>query len=145
LLIAVGNPLRGDDGVAHRVLELLGPEVAAEMEVETRSVLQLTPELAAEMAGFESVVFLDAAVDSRSVTIREVPGLCGPASLTHVSRPSEIVALATKVFGFKGRALQCRIPVDHLDAGEGLSAQAESFAREAAGLLIKSQIQPRYQ
>lgn len=134
LLIASGNSLRGDDGAAQRVLELLGSETRAEV----RSVLQLTPELAAEMAGFELVVFLDAAVDSPKVTIAEVPKPRGPAALSHISRPSEIVALAGELFGFEGRALECRIPARRLEGGEGLTADAEAFAREAARFIKSS-------
>jgi len=96
LLIASGNSLRGDDSVAHRVVALLGPDA----RTEVRSVLQLTPELAAEIAGFEMVIFLDAAVGSQAVTIADVPNPSGPPSLSHVSRPSEIVALAVELFGF---------------------------------------------
>ncbi len=38
IVIAIGNPLRRDDGVAHHVRITPG--------VETRTVLQLTPEMA---------------------------------------------------------------------------------------------------
>jgi len=137
LLVASGNSLRGDDGAAQRVLELVGPEAKAEM----RSVMQLTPELAAEMAGFDTVIFLDAAADSETVTVTEVPKPEGPASLTHVSRPSEIVALASALFDFKGRAFECRIPAHDFDTGEGLNARTETFAREAARLVLG--IRPR--
>jgi hydrogenase maturation protease len=129
LLIALGNSLRGDDGVAHRVLELLGARV------EARSVMQLTPELAAEIAGFDTVVFLDAAAGIQTVTMEDVPEPTAAATLTHVSRPAEIVALSTALFGFRGRALECRIPVADFTAGQQLSPLAEHFANEAAQLL----------
>jgi len=129
LLIASGNSLRGDDGVAHRVVELLGAGV------EARSVMQLTPELAAEIAAYDTVVFLDAAVGIQTVTIEKVQKPAAPATLTHVSSPSEIVTLATALFGFRGRALECRIPVADFEAGRRLSPLAEAFAKEAAQML----------
>jgi len=129
LLIACGNSLRRDDGVAHRVVELLG--------AEARSVMQLTPELAAEMAGFDTVVFLDAAVGIPTVTLEAVPKPTAAATLTHVSRPADIVALATALFGFQGRALECRIPVADFAAGQQLSPMAERLANEAAQLLAE--------
>jgi hypothetical protein len=46
LYIAIGNALRGDDGMAQRALELLQPGLGS----VTRTVTQLTPELAAEIA-----------------------------------------------------------------------------------------------
>lgn len=131
LFIATGNFLRGDDAVAHRVLQLLGDGV------ETRSVMQLTPELAADIATFDRVVFLDAAAGSETVTLEDVPKPAAPAALTHVSKPSEIVALSAALFGFQGHALQCGIPVADFTAGEGLSRYAERFASEAAQLLAQ--------
>jgi hydrogenase maturation protease len=129
LLIACGNSLRGDDGVAHRVLELLGARA------EARSVMQLTPELAAEIAGFDTVVFLDAAAGIQTVIIEDVPQPTAPAPLSHVSRSSEVVALSIALFGFHGRALECRIPVADFAAGQQLSPVAERFANQAAQLL----------
>jgi hydrogenase maturation protease len=132
LLIASGNSLRGDDGIAHRVLQLLSADA------EARSVLQLTPELAADIAGFDTVIFLDASVGSQTVTLEEVPKPAAPSALTHVTKPSEIVALSSALFGFQGRALQCRVPVADFGAGEKLSLYAEDFAKEAAQLLARS-------
>ena len=50
LVIGIGNPLRGDDGVGPLLAEQAGG----------RSVHQLTPELAAELAELEAVLFIDA-------------------------------------------------------------------------------------
>jgi len=58
LLIALGNPLRGDDGVAQEVLALLAPR----SNVFTEAPLDILPEMAAALAGFDLVVFIDADV-----------------------------------------------------------------------------------
>ena len=124
LVIAIGNPLRRDDGVAHHVLIPSG--------VERRAVLQLTPEMAEEIAPYSSVVFVDADVDAKQVEMEPVDSVLAPSALTHVSRPSEIVALARALFGFTGRAYTCRIPVSDLSEGEGLSPRTETFAQQAS-------------
>jgi len=124
LVIAIGNPLRRDDGVAHHVLIPPG--------ADRRSVLQLTPEIAEEIAGFDSVVFLDGDVTAKEVRIESVDSLPSASTLTHVARPAEIVALARALFGFTGRACTCRIPVSDLSEGEGLSPRTETFARQAS-------------
>src|SRR5271169_5144401 len=113
LVIAIGNPLRRDDGVAHCVRTPPG--------VETRAVLQLTPEIAEEIAGYDTVIFVDADVDASQVRVEAVDAAPSRAALTHASRPSEIVALARSLFGFAGEAYSCRIPVSDLSEGEGLS------------------------
>jgi Ni,Fe-hydrogenase maturation factor len=124
LVIAIGNPLRRDDGAAHHVLIPPGPD--------RRAVLQLTPEMAEEIAGYDSVVFLDADVDAKQVELEPVDSVPGPSALTHVAKPSEIVALARTLFGFSGRAYTCRIPVSDLSEGEGLSPLTETFAQQAS-------------
>ena len=65
LFIACGNPMRRDDGVASEALRRL----AQTPDRESRSVHQLTPELAAEAARFDRVVFLDADIRAARVTI----------------------------------------------------------------------------
>jgi len=132
LLIACGNCWRGDDGAAHRVLDLLGPDIGAQL----RSVQQLLPELAGEIAEADLVVFLDAAIDCDGLSVEAVREPEAPPALTHISRPSEIVVLSRALFGFKGLAFQCRIPVGNLSTGEGLSPSAEGFAGEAARILL---------
>lgn len=124
LVIAIGNPLRRDDGVAHHVL--IPPDA------DRRAVLQLTPEMAGEIAGYDSVVFVDADVDAKQVEMEPVDTVVAPPALTHVSRPPEIVALARALFGFTGRAYACRIPVCDLSEGEGLSPRTATFAQQAS-------------
>jgi Ni,Fe-hydrogenase maturation factor len=116
------------------VLGLLGLDGSSN-SAEVRSVLQLTPELAGEIAHADTVVFLDAAIDCDRLTVEATSEPTAPPALTHVSNPAEIVALSTALFGFKGRAFQCRIPVADLAPGVGLSPYTERFAREAARIL----------
>jgi Ni,Fe-hydrogenase maturation factor len=131
LLIAAGNPLRHDDGAAHCTLELL----ARLPDTEARSVLQFTPELAQEIAPFESVVFIDADVRATAVTLDPVETEPVTPVLSHASSPAEIVALSRSLFNFAGRAFLCRIPARDVSAGEGLSRRTARFAAQAARLV----------
>jgi Ni,Fe-hydrogenase maturation factor len=134
ILIASGNPLRRDDGVAHRVLRLLGDDFAG----ETRSVLQLRPELAGEIAGYDSVLFLDADADAAAPRFEPLRGPSRNRPMSHALGAAEIVALATALFGFTGLAVLCRIPASDFSHGEGLSARSEAAATQAASLLSRS-------
>lgn len=129
LVVAIGNPLRRDDGVAHQVRTPRG--------VDERAVLQLTPELAAEIASYNMVFFIDADINANQVRILPVTAAPARSPLTHVSRPSEIVALAQALFGFTGAAYTCRIPARDLSAGEGLTERASAFAEQAAREIYK--------
>jgi Ni,Fe-hydrogenase maturation factor len=127
LYIAIGNPLRGDDGVAHRVLELLGPGVTK------LGVQQLTPELACEVAQAETVVFIDADVLAGEPRLQPV-GEPHATPLGHAMTPEEVVYLAKRLYGFAGEAFVCRVPAREFE-GEELSLEAERNAHVSTALV----------
>ncbi len=129
LVITIGNPLRRDDGVAHHVRIPRG--------IEKRAVLQLTPELASQIAPYDAVIFIDADVSLQAPRMKEIHSTTRASRLTHVSTPHEIVALARALYRFTGRAFVCRIPVTDLGAGEGLSRQARRSAERAGREVYK--------
>lgn len=136
ILLAAGNPLRRDDGAAHRALQLLAKDVPC----ETRSVLQWTPELAVEIADFETVVFLDADAEAEAVVIEPLRAPGGASPLTHWENPAEIAGLSAALYGFTGRALLCRIPASDFSHGEGLSERAELGIAAALATMLFSVI-----
>ncbi len=133
LLIAIGNSLRHDDGAARHAAILLRASCDAEVRIKT----QLTPETAAEFAGRDHVVFLDADAAAAKVSLEAVRDVCSPASLTHTLGPREVVALARALYGFAGRAWLCRIPARDFSPTPGLSPRARSGAAEAARRLLR--------
>jgi hydrogenase maturation protease len=141
LLVAIGNPLRGDDAVAEATLQLIPPSPG----LETLSLAQLTPELSAQISTYDVVVFLDADLLARKVTLAPVESTPPPPSLTHVSTPEEILALARSLYAFPGQALACRLPISSLAPGEPLTPQARLSATRAAQLLrqlLRQRIRP---
>ncbi len=137
LLIAIGNTLRRDDGVAHRALDLLGK---LSPDITPRKTHQLTPELADDMAPFDRVVFVDAVEGTRrgepslQLVLEEEPdALSSP--LTHSTTPAAVLALSRRLYGFDGVAWLIAIPTFDLGIGEGLSTEGEAEATLAAGRL----------
>lgn len=130
LAIAIGNVLRGDDGVAHAALE----QVA---QIDRRWCLQLTPEHAAEIAAYDVVVFVDADAEAGDTVIETLRESQLPPQMTHIWSPAEIVALARALFRFTGRAFICRIPAEDFSASERLSPRAAAQACEAARQLTR--------
>lgn len=128
LVITVGNPLRRDDGVAHAVLNHL--------DRESRSSIQLTPEMAELILGYETVVFVDADARGRDLRFDPIEEPPGATALTHFSSPANVVALARALYGFTGRAFVCRIPVADLSYRSDLSSGAVALAVRAAKLLL---------
>ena len=127
LVVAVGNTLRGDDGVAHRVADLLGVRPG----LDVKRVQQLTPELAEEMAHAATIVFVDADVESRSAWLEPVPAAPQRGPITHTMTPNELVMLAGRLYGFQGEAYLCHVPAEDFTPGGGLTPLAEAGARSA--------------
>lgn len=136
ILVAIGNPLRRDDGAACRVLDLLPQQ----MGWEQRRCQQLTPEVGAELAAYQTVVFLDADAMAEQARLDRLPDAAGSNALSHASTAAEVAALARKLFGFTGHAWLCRIPASDFSHGEGLSTRAEAAARDCAHLLQHLQL-----
>jgi len=135
LLLAVGNPLRRDDGVAHRVVQLLGTLEG----IQIHSCIQLTPEVAEDIAGASAVVFIDADVNPGAPALEALtPEQDSANPLSHSVSPSTLVELARRLYGFHGSAYLCRIPGADFSEGEGLTPETEARARLAAELLRRS-------
>ena len=132
LVIALGNTLRGDDGVAHRVADLLGLRPG----VEVRRVQQLTPELAEEIARAATVVFVDADAEARAACLEPLSAKAQPAPITHTMTPNELIMLAGRLYGFRGEAYVCRVPAKDFAAGSALTHVAEASARTAAQKIL---------
>jgi Ni,Fe-hydrogenase maturation factor len=130
VLIVAGNPLRGDDGVAHLAAEWLKNSHSTVIQTQ-----QLTPETAAELAGCDLAVFVDADIDVKTVVLEWAPEGVGTPSLSHWMHPGMVVALARKLYGFVGEAWWCRIPAREFSAGRPVSDAARAHAAEAAAMV----------
>ncbi len=129
LVIAIGNRLRGDDGVAHYVADLLHG-------VTLLRVHQLAPEIAAELQNADTVIFLDADPGAEAPSlerIEEPAGTTGP--LSHSMTPEILVAIASRLYGFRGEAWLCRLPARDFSASTELSPQAAAQLDTAAQLV----------
>jgi hydrogenase maturation protease len=122
LAIALGNPLRGDDGVGvamgQALLDLLpGLEV-----VET---LELLPEHAEAVAAADGVLFLDASISSAPGEVRVEPVTAAPArpAMVHALRPEEVLGLAGLLYGRAPPAALVTVGGKAFDFGEGLSPE----------------------
>jgi hydrogenase maturation protease len=137
LVIGYGNALRSDDSIGLRVAEAIA--AANYPGVQVRSVCQLLPELAAELAEARIVFFVDAlehhgraAVELTPVAAKETTNWS-----THTADPRTLLALTRAVYGRTPRAWWLTVPGRNFDVGEGLSVVAEADMRQAIALLNK--------
>jgi hydrogenase maturation protease len=127
LVIGYGNTLRGDDGVGYYVAEAV--ESWQLPEVESRPCHQLTPELAAELAAADRVIFVDATPPqnphSPIVVERIVPGENAAAFSGHHSSPHALLSLTQKLYSKRPVAYTLLLPSWEMGFSETLSPIAK--------------------
>lgn len=126
LVIGIGNPLRGDDGIG----ALLADQVGG------RSVQQLTPELAAELAELEAVLFIDAwlAPAGAAPELMAIAPAAGVAQ-SHRLEPAQLLAISQALYGCAPQAHLLRVPAYRFDHGTALSAELQAALPAARALL----------
>jgi hypothetical protein len=127
LLIGIGNPLRGDDGVGWH---LVGERGLCRH--------QLTPELAEALAAAERVLFVDAwlAPPGARPLLRPVPAAVRWGVDSHRLDPAGLMMLALRLFDRTAPAHELLVPAFDFswrDPGQG-EAGPPSAARFSAGL-----------
>jgi hydrogenase maturation protease len=127
LIIAYGNPLRSDDGIAWRAADLLRRELSSD-DVEIICVHQLTPELAESVSYVEDTIFLDARANGKPGKIcwARVPvGAASPAS-THILTPAQLMVLSGLLYGVAPRACEVSVTGESFAHGEKLSHKVKN-------------------
>ena len=126
LILAYGNPMRCDDGLAWRGADELEGQFAA-TEVEILRSHQLTPELAEAVRGCEAVIFADAAPadgahgEPGEVRIAPIVVPGAAARFSHHLSPSAVMGLAQRLYATNPRALSVTLTSECFDHGEALS------------------------
>jgi hydrogenase maturation protease len=122
LIIAYGNPLRGDDGLGWHAARLLGP-VAARRNAEMLTCHQLAPELAQQLSETDTVVFVDAASEGRPGRIewRRVEARPERAAFAHHASPESLLGMAKELYGRCPRAFVVSVAGETFAYGETLS------------------------
>jgi hydrogenase maturation protease len=115
LLIGYGNPDREDDGVAWHILRALTiklglvppssyeDELPALAQIEFAFYLQLTPEMAEEVAEYEHVCFIDAHTGNIPEPVRliAVESEFQNSPFTHHLTPQSLISMCETIYGKK--------------------------------------------
>jgi len=152
LIVAYGNPLRSDDGVAWRAADLLA-EKYSESKVEILRLQQLAPELSEVISHFATVIFIDAAMaDNNSapgqIHVEEVASQARAETprFTHAISPQIVVALAAKLYGAELQTFLVTVIAVSLEHGDALSpsvaAALPSLVSEVDRLVEQSLAKP---
>ena len=125
LLLACGNTLRGDDGIGPWLANWAQERFIDEPGVHVISRQQWTPELAADLAAAESVLFVDCseASEAGSVNVVEVqPAAKTEGVGTHQVSAAELLGMAQELYGSMPRHAQL------LTVGAGSTELSEEFS-----------------
>jgi hydrogenase maturation protease len=125
LLLACGNTLRGDDGIGPWLADWAEERFADVPGLRVISRQQWTPELAADIAEAESVLFVDCstALEAGSVEILEVrPAQQTVGVGTHQVSAAELLCMAQELYGSMPRRARL------LTVGAGSTELSEEFS-----------------
>jgi hydrogenase maturation protease len=123
LVIGIGNPGRTDDGLGPGLVEKV--ESLGNPEIITSIDYQLNIEHAAEVAGAEVVIFVDASADiSASFSFYRTYPAEKPSFTTHAMEPEGVLATCREVYGKLPPAFVLAIRGENFAIGEGLTRQA---------------------
>ncbi len=146
LVVGVGNPGRGDDGIGPALVERLEADAVPGLALE--SAFQLSLEHAAAVAEHATVLFVDAAVGSAVGGARPfalLPLAPGDGAVTgistHAMAPADVLAVSRLAFGAAPDAWLLAVRGRDFREREGLSAAARrnlARALEAARAFIAS-------
>lgn len=129
IVVACGNPLRSDDGVALEIAAQL-PR-APGMEIVTAHML--VPELSARLAQCGTVVFVDARIGqpAGAVACEPLTASDSRSPLLHVGDAASLLAIAESVFGVRPRAFLVTVAAASFELGHGLTDVVRDAIPEA--------------
>jgi len=128
LIVAYGNPLRSDDGVAWRAADALSDKFSSDVEIVR--LHQLMPEMAETVSHCQCVIFIDASSpvpgQSEAGTIRiEELRLdkfdCDATRFSHSVSSQAVIALAEKLFGASPKAYVATVTGENFEHADCLS------------------------
>jgi hydrogenase maturation protease len=120
LVIAIGNPLRCDDGLAWHAADELSRDASPP---EILRVHQLTPELAEAVSQATTVIFVDAAAEGTpgKVAYGKLTPSAPEVHFTHHFTPAAVLALAETLYGAHPTAFSVTMAGECFDHGDSLS------------------------
>ena len=126
LILAYGNPLRGDDGMGPEAGERLR-SIIHDPDVEIRTMHQLTPELMEPISRAARVIFIDACESAAPGEIREseVQPSAEGAGFTHHATPEALLAGARALYGRAAEGTMLAVGGAEFSLFSGLSPAVE--------------------
>jgi hydrogenase maturation protease len=134
LVLGIGNPSRGDDGLGSELVSLL--EKRGPGAVTTERVCQLNVEDALTISRHELVIFADASVKaSPAFSFEELAPIKETSFTSHSLTPGFLLHLCEELYGRRPQAYLLSIGGEVWDVGRDLSQQARKNLGKAISFL----------
>ena len=140
LLLGIGNPTRGDDGVGWEIVRLI--DLIGLPDLETRVSQQLGLELLEEWDRFERVLFVDADPSIEDFSLERIENIDSPTSSTHHLRPEVMLRLSEDLYGGSPQLFLCRVPAHNFGFDESLSIYTRRQAIQATRAIKEWLVEP---
>ncbi|MGO9641990.1 MAG: hydrogenase maturation protease [Candidatus Acidiferrales bacterium] len=139
LILACGNPLRGDDAVGWQIAKALKSD-SPWPEIEVEAAHQLVPEMAEGISQADIVIFVDASAAHSPGSVifeRVVPSRLAPETFTHELNPQILLALADALYGRSpARAFTLVVGAESFELNEELSESVRNSIPEAVCTIL---------
>lgn len=150
MIVGYGNADREDDGAAWHILagiaERLGrpvpnvPEdgfLPEDEDIDLWYVLQLTPEMAEDMARYERVIFVDTHTGNipHEIMLQPVEGSPASSSFTHHMTPAACLALVRTLYQASPDAVLLSVRGYNFGFTRSLSEQTAGLVRQSIEML----------
>ena len=134
LVIGYGNTLRGDDAAGVRAAELIARLHA---EIVCVCVHQLMPELAEQIAEYDTIFFIDADVNVTQPNARLIkPSVEADQPRSHFITPESLLSLSQQLYQHMPlKAYIIGIPASEFEFSEELSEKTSRAVEECAALV----------
>ncbi len=150
LVIGFGNPDRQDDGVAWHVLHALAirlnlpspdsyeDEFPPNNRLDFDFTLQLTPEMAEQIAAYEQVCFVDAHTGSIAKKVQLVPveGQFQHSPFTHHLTAQSLLSMCQSLYGKSPQAALLSVRGYQFEFERQLSPETAALVPEAVELIL---------
>jgi hydrogenase maturation protease len=135
LLIGVGNPLRGDDGIGHWICEQAAKWKLQHLHI--RTMQQLHIDLLEELQNFSAVIIADASEQKAPATLEEVEGSESGYPSSHHADAATLRALHRNLYQQSTEWHALGVKATKFEMGQAISK--ETLANGALALQLLKQ------
>jgi hydrogenase maturation protease len=134
LLIAVGNTLRGDDGIGHWVVAQV--EKKKLPKVTVRYMQQLHIDLLEELGRFDTVIVVDASLQDVPASLAPIAATEEGISSSHRADAATLMSLHHKLYQQSLQWMACGIQAKTFEMRETITKETMKNGEKALALLL---------